>query len=61
MGPRWDYSNGFREGYEAGYRRAYAVGPPELARPLGALRLRALGTTATATAYAAATDARRRR
>ena len=26
MGPRWDYSTGFRQGYEAGYRRAFAAG-----------------------------------
>jgi hypothetical protein len=28
MGPRWDYSAGFRQGYEAGYRRAYAAARP---------------------------------
>ncbi len=28
MGPRWDYSAGFREGFEAGYRRAYAAARP---------------------------------
>jgi hypothetical protein len=29
MGPRWDYTAGFREGYEAGYRRAYAASRPD--------------------------------
>jgi hypothetical protein len=28
MGPRWDYTAGFRAGYEAGYRRAYAAARP---------------------------------
>ena len=28
MGPRWDYTAGFRQGYEAGYRRAYAAARP---------------------------------
>jgi len=28
MGPRWDYSNGFRAGYRAGYRRAFASARP---------------------------------
>jgi hypothetical protein len=28
MGPRWDYSNGFRAGYHAGYRRAFASARP---------------------------------
>lgn len=28
MGPRRDYSSGFREGYRAGYRRAYASARP---------------------------------
>lgn len=28
MGPRWDYTRGFREGYAAGYRRAYAASRP---------------------------------
>lgn len=28
MGPRWDYSSGFRDGYRAGYRRAYASARP---------------------------------
>jgi hypothetical protein len=28
MGPRWDYTAGFRQGYEAGYRRAYAASRP---------------------------------
>ena len=28
MGPREDYSSGFREGYRAGYRRAYASARP---------------------------------
>ena len=28
MGPRWDYTAGFRAGYEAGYRRAYAASRP---------------------------------
>ena len=28
MGPRWNYSAGFRRGYEAGYRRAYAAFRP---------------------------------
>ncbi len=29
MGPRWDYVRGLREGYEAGYRRAYAASRPD--------------------------------
>jgi hypothetical protein len=28
MGPKWDYVAGFRQGYEAGYRRAYAAFRP---------------------------------
>ena len=28
MGPRWDYTAGFRQGYEAGYRRAFAAARP---------------------------------
>ncbi len=24
MGPRWEYANGYRRGFEAAYRRAYA-------------------------------------
>jgi hypothetical protein len=28
MGPRFEYARGFREGYEAGYRRAYAASRP---------------------------------
>jgi hypothetical protein len=28
MGPRWDYSAGFRRGYEEGYRRAFAAARP---------------------------------
>ncbi len=28
MGPRGDYSNGFRDGYRSGYRRAYASARP---------------------------------
>ena len=28
MGPRWDFTAGFRQGYEAGYRRAYAGARP---------------------------------
>jgi len=24
MGPRWEYSDGYRRGYESGYRRAFA-------------------------------------
>jgi hypothetical protein len=28
MGPRWEYVRGFREGYESGYRRAYASSRP---------------------------------
>ena len=28
MGPRWDYTTGFRRGYEAGYRRAFAAARP---------------------------------
>ena len=26
MGPRWEYSNAYRRGFEAGYRRAYEQG-----------------------------------
>src|SRR4029453_8026982 len=26
MGPKWDYANGYRRGYESAYRRAYAAG-----------------------------------
>jgi hypothetical protein len=29
MGPRWDYTAGFRQGYEAGYRRAFAAARPD--------------------------------
>jgi hypothetical protein len=28
MGPRWEYASGFRQGYEAGYRRAFAAARP---------------------------------
>jgi hypothetical protein len=28
MGPRWEYASGFRRGYEAGYRRAFAAARP---------------------------------
>jgi hypothetical protein len=28
MGPKWDYVAGFRQGYQAGYRRAYAAFRP---------------------------------
>ncbi len=28
MGPKWDYVAGFRQGYEAGYRRVYAAFGP---------------------------------
>jgi hypothetical protein len=28
MGPRWEYGSGFRQGYEAGYRRAFAAARP---------------------------------
>ena len=28
MGPRWDYTAGFRQGYEEGYRRAFAAARP---------------------------------
>jgi len=29
MGPKWVYAAGFRQGYEAGYRRAYAAFRPD--------------------------------
>lgn len=29
MGPRWEYANGFRRGYEEAYRRSFATGRAE--------------------------------